>query len=198
MSAFLRGLVVFLLGAVLSSAGLTAQRGGGRGAAPERPEAPTVFDSEELKIRFEAPQGALIYTVAAPGRYASVLVNGKFLRMDSREFRDVVVEAKSSANMTEADLKGYMSVLETNPPQAKLQGFKKISVKMIKIGKEREKEAVEFVYNSQQDGTPRTFRQIAYVHAGNGFVFTCSSLEPQFGAANVSVFNVLFSRLEFR
>jgi hypothetical protein len=197
MSAFLRSVVVFLLGVVLSSAGLTAQRGG-RGAAPERSEAPAVFDSQELKIRFDAPQGALVYTVAAPGRYASVLVNGKFLRMGSAEFRDVVVEAKSSANMTEADLKGYMSALETNPPQAKLQGFKKISVKMIKIGKERDKDAVEFVYNSQQDGAPRTIRQIAFVHAGNGFVFTCSSLEPQFGAANVSVFNVLFSRLEFR
>ena len=197
MSASLRSLVVFLLGVVLSSVGLSAQRGR-RGAETERPEAPPVFDSQELKIRFDVPLGALIYTVAAPGRYESVLVNGKFLRMGSQEFRDVVVEAKSSANMTEADLKGYMTALETNPPQAKLQGFKKISVKMIKIGKERDKDAVEFVYNSQQDGTPRTFRQVAFVHAGNGFVFTCSSLEPQFGAAMVSMFNVLFSRLEFR
>ncbi len=197
MSSSVRSLVVILLGVVLSSAGLAAQRGG-RGAEIERPEAPAVFDSQELKIHFDVPQGALVYTVAAPGRYESVLVNGKFLRMASKEFRDVVVEAKSSPNMTEADLKGYMTALETNPPQAKLEGFKKISVKMIKIGKERDKDAVEFLYNSHQDGTPRTFRQVAFVHAGNGFVFTCSSLEPQFGAAMVSMFNVLFSRLEFR
>jgi len=192
-----RSVVAFLLCAALSSAGLAAQRGGRR-AETERPEAPTVFESRELKIRFEGPQGSLIFTVAAPGPYKSVLVNGKFLRMGSRELRDVVVEAKSSPNMTEADLKGYMTALETTPPQAKLDGFKKISVKMIKIGKERDKDAVEFVYNSHQDATPRTFRQVAFVHAGNGFVFSCSSLEPQFGAAMVSVFNVLFDRLEFR
>jgi hypothetical protein len=189
---------VLLLGVVLVSAGPGAQRGGGRGTAVERPETPTVFDNEELKIHFDAPQGALIYTPAAPGKYKDVLVNGRFLRMGSTEYRDVVVEAKSSPKMTEADLKGYLDVLGTNPPQAKLPGFKKVSLKTIKIGKQKDKEAIDFVYNAEPDGAPKTFRQVAFLHGGNGFVFTCSALQPQFGAADISVFGPVFSNMEFR
>jgi hypothetical protein len=200
MPAFSRTVFVLVLGVVLVSADLGAQRGGGggRGTGVERPETPTAFDSEELKIRFDAPEGVLIYTAASPGRYQSVLVNGKFLRLGSMAYRDVVVEAKSSPNMTEADLKGYLDVLGTNPPQAKLPGFKKVSLKTIKIGKQRDKEAIDFVYHAEQDGAPRTFRQVAFLHGGNGFVFTCSSLQPQYGAADISVFSLVFSRMEFR
>ena len=200
MSVFLRTVFVLVLAVVLLSAGPAAQRGGGggRSAGMERPETPTVFDSEELKIHFDAPEGSLLYTTAAPGRYGSVLVNGKFLRMDSTSGRDVVLEAKSSPNMSEAELKGYLSVLETNPPQAKLPGFKKVSLKTIKIGKDKDKEAIDFVYNAEQDGAPKTFRQLAFVHGGNGFVFTCSSLRPKFGEADITLFGLVFSRLEFR
>jgi hypothetical protein len=202
MSASRRSLSVHMLvlGLVVLSAGLGAQRGGGggRSAGMERPETPTVFDSEELKIHFDAPEGSLLYTRAAPGRYKAVLVDGKVLRMDSTSGRDVVLEAKSSPNMSEADLKGYLSVLETNPPQAKLPGFKKVSLKTIKIGKHKDKEAIDFVYNVELDGAPKTFRQVAFVHGGNGFVFTCSSLQPKFGAADIALFGLVFSRLEFR
>ena len=82
--------------------------------------------------------------------------------------------------------------------QAKLPGFKKVSLKTIKIGKQRDKDAVEFVYNAEQGGTSTTFRQIAFVHAGMGFVFTCSSLQPQFGAADSQVFNPVFAHMEFK
>lgn len=200
MSAFLRAVVLLVLAVVLLSAGPAAQRGGGggRSAGMERPETPAAFDSEELKIHFDAPLGTLLFTTAAPGRYKSLLVNGKFLRMGSTAYRDAVVEAKSSPNMTEADLKGYLDALEKTPPQAKLPRFKKISVKTIKIGKQKDKEAVEFVYNAEQDGAPKTFRQVAFVHGGNGFVFTCSSLQPQFGAADLAVFSPMFSHMEFR
>jgi hypothetical protein len=164
----------------------------------ERPETPTVFDSEELKIHIDAPEGVLIYTAAAPGRYKSLLVNGKFLHIDSMAFRNTVVEAKASPNMSEADLKGYLNVLETNPPQAKFPGYKKVSLKTIKIGKQKDKEAIDFVYNVEQNGAPTTFRQVAFVHGSSGFVFTCSSLQPRFGEADISLFSLVFSRMEFR
>jgi len=198
MSAILRTVFVLVLGVVLLSAGPAAQRGGGRGTGAERPETPTVFDSEELKIHIDGPEGVLIYTAAAPGRYESVLVNGKFLRIDSMAFKNTVVEAKASPNMSEADLKGYLNVLETNPPQAKLPGFKKVSLKTIKIGKQKDKEAIDFVYNAERDGAPTTFRQVAFVHGSNGFVFTCSCLQPRFGEADISLFGLVFSRMEFR
>jgi hypothetical protein len=199
--SFLRSFMVFALGLVLMSVGLGAQRGGGgrSGDMPGgRPETPTVFDSEELKIHLDAPEDARLYTVAAPGRYKSVLVNGKFLRVETSQDRFAVVEAKSSPKMSEADLKGYYDTLGKNPPQAKLQGFKMVSLKMIKIGKEKDKDAVEFVYNSTQEGAPKSYRQVAFVHAGTGFVFNCSTLEPQFGQAETYLFNPMFARLEFR
>jgi len=202
MSRVLRCAPVVVLGVVLLSVGLAAQRGGGGGGGNrggvERPETPMVFDSEELKVHIEAPDKTLLYTTAAPGRYKSMLVNGKFLHISSMEFRDIAMDAKASPNMTEADLKGYLDALGTNPPQAKLPGFKKVSLKTIKIGKQRDKDAVEFVYNAEQGGTSTTFRQIAFVHAGMGFVFTCSSLQPQFGAADSQVFNPVFAHMEFK
>jgi hypothetical protein len=198
MSAFPRTVLVLVLGVVLVSVGLGAQRGGGRGTGVERPETPTVFDSEELKIHIDAPEGVLIYTAAAPGRYKSLLVDGKFLHMDSMAYKNTVIDAKASPNMSEADLKAYLNVLETNPPQAKLPGFKKVSLKTVKIGKQKDKEAIDFVYNVEQDGAPKTFRQVAFVHGSNGFVFSCSSLQPRFGEADSALFSLVFSRMEFR
>lgn len=199
MSAFIRRAVVLVLGIMFMSVGLAAQRGGGgRSGDVARPETPALFDSEELKIHIDAPEGALFYTEAAPGRYKDVLVKGRFLHVGTQQFRDVSVDAKSSPNMSEADLKGYMAILEANPPQAKLPGFKKVSLKMIKIGKQRDKDAIDFVYNAQQDGVPRTYRLVALVHNGTGITFTCSSLEPQFGGAETFLYNPLFANIEFR
>jgi len=197
MSAFLRSVVLFVLGVVLLSAGPSAQRGG-RGGDVARPTTPNVFDSEELKIRFDVPEGLRLYTVAAPGRYKEVLINGRFLHLDSAEYRDAVIDAKFAANTTEADLKAYMKVLETAPPQAKLPGFKKVSLKAIKIGKQADKDAISYVYNVDQNGTPKTVRQVVFVHNGNGFTFTCSSLEPEYGGAEISMYGLVFARLEFK
>jgi hypothetical protein len=201
MSAFPRSVLVLVLGVVLVSASLGAQRGGGGGRASggfERPETPMAFDSEELKIHIDAPEHSMMYTSAIPGRYKSALVNGKFLHVDSTDYRHVAVEAKSLPKMTDADLKAFADTLGTNPPQAKLPGFKKLGLKTIKIGKERDKEAVEFVYNAEQNGTPMTFRLVAFVHGNNGFVFTCSSLEAESGAAETLVLMPLVFRMEFR
>ncbi len=197
MSAFLRAVFLFVLAVVVLSAGPAAQRGGA-GAGTERSDAPAVFDSEELKIRFDAPRGVRIYTPDAPGPFKASLIGGKFLRLGFGEIRELAVEAKSSPNVTETDLKGYLGILETTPPQAKLEGFKKVRLKTIKIGKERDKEAIDFVYNAKQDGLSRTFRLVAFVHNGNGFTFTGSSLEHQFGEAELKVYGPLFSHMEFR
>ncbi len=201
MSTFTRTVFVLVFGVVLMSAGLGAQRGGGGGRASggfERPETPMAFDSQELKIHIDAPEHSMMYTTAVPGPYKSALVNGKFLHVDSKDYRHVAVEAKSLPKMTDADLKAFVDTLGTNPPQAKLPGFKKIGLKTIKIGKDRDKEAVEFVYNAEQNGTPMTFRLVAFVHGDNGFVFTCSSLEAESGAAESLVLVPLISHMEFR
>jgi len=172
---------------------VSAQRGG-RNMTAERPETPTRFDSQELGIAFDAPPGVRIYTPAAPGRYKSVLGGGRFVYLDSPDVRNASVVAKFSPNATEAELKSYKDILDTKPPQATLEGFKKHSVRFITIGKQGGKEALEFVYDTQSV----TIRQVVFVHNGMGITFTCTSLQAQYGAAEVEMFKPLFSRLEFR
>jgi len=181
---------LFLTGIAVN---VSAQRGG-RSMTAERPDTPTRFDSQELAIAFDAPPGVRIYTPAAPGRYKSALGEGRFVYLDSSDVRNASVVAKFSANATEAELKSYKDILETNPPQAKLEGFKKHSVRFITIGKHADKEALEFVYDTQLV----TIRQVVFVHNGMGITFTCTSLQAQYGAAEVELFKPLFSRLEFR
>jgi len=179
---------------VTAAAGSAFAQRGGRGAAVERPDTPARFDSQELALAFDVPEGLRLYIPAAPGRYKSVLVEGKFLYLENPGMRSASVVAKSSAGVTEADLKGYKDVLDTNPPQAKLEGFKRHSVRFIKVGKNADKDALEFVY----DAGPSTIRQVVFVHNGKGFTFTCTSLQAQFGAAEIEMFKPLFSRLELR
>lgn len=186
----------FILAALFltATAGHAIAQRGGRGATVERPDTPTRFESQELGLAFDVLETLRLYTPVAPGRYESVLVEGKFAYLESPAIRGVSVVAKSSAGVTEADLKGYKDILDSNPPQAKLEGFKKRSVRFIKIGKNADKDALEFVY----DAGSSTIRQVAFVHNGRGFTFTCTSLQAQAGSAEVDMFKPLFSRLEFR
>jgi hypothetical protein len=185
---------VFVLLFLTALAGDAAgQRGRGNMSA-ERPETPARFDSQELGIAFDAPPGARIYTPEAPGRYKSALGDGRFVYVESSEIRNATVLAKSSPNATEAELKGYKDILDANPPQAKLEGFKKHSLRFIKIGKEGGQEALEFVYDTQLV----TIRQVVFIHNGRGITFTCTSLQAQYGTAEAELFKPLFSRLEFR
>jgi len=188
-----RSFVLVALFLIAIAVDVSAQRGG-RSMEVERPETPARFDSQELGIAFDAPQGLRIYTPAAPGRYTSVLGEGRFLYLENSAIRNASVIAKFSANATEAELKSYKDILDANPPQSKLEGFKKHSVRFIRIGRQADKEALEFVYDTQLV----TIRQIVFVHNGKGVTFTCTSLQAQYGAAEAEMFKPLFSRLEFR
>jgi len=69
-----------------------------------------------------------------------------------------------------------------------------IHVRYITIGKRADKQALEFVYDTQSV----TIRQVVFIHNGKGITFTCTSLQAEYGAAEVEMFKPLFSRLEFR
>jgi hypothetical protein len=183
--------VAFFLTATAND--VSAQRGG-RSMEVERSETPARFDSQDLGIAFDAPQGVRIYTPAAPGRYTSVLGEGRFVYLEDSAIRNASVVAKFSANATEAELKSYKDILDANPPQSKLEGFKKHSVRFIKIGKQADKEALEFVYDTQAV----TIRQVVFIHNGKGVTFTCTSLQAQYVAADAEMFKPVFTRLEFR
>ena len=180
--------------------GLAAQRGGGRGGGMnfERPETPTSFESADLGLKFDVPAGLQLFTEKMPGRYRNVLKDGKFMYLADPNMKRASVVAKATPNMTQADVDGYKSVLEANPPQAKLEGFKKQSVKTIKIGKHQDKDALEFIYDVSEGNMPSTVRQVVFVHNGKGFTFTCTSFQAEYGGADKVMFQPLFSQLEFK
>jgi hypothetical protein len=192
------GRVLFVsLCVVLLTIGLAAQRGG-RGTGVERPDTPTQYDNAENGLKFAVPQGARLYTPEAPGPFRAMMTAGHFMYLVSGEYRNATVTAKYSPNATEADMRGYRDIIEANPPQAKLPGYKKRSIRAIKVGKAADKDAVEFVYNAEHDNLPKTFRLVVFVHNGKGFTFSCSSLEALFGTADSAMFTPLFANLEFR
>ena len=100
----------------------------------------------------------------------------------------------SFANATDAELKSYKDILDANPPQSKLEGFKKRSVRFITIGKKADRQALEFVYDTQSV----RIRQVVFVHTGKGITFTCTAPQPHYGTADAEMFKPIFSRLEFR
>jgi hypothetical protein len=187
--SFILALVLISVFAVVAS----AQRGG-RNSGIERPDTPMRFESADLGLAFDVPEGLRLYTTERPGRYRSLLAEGRFAYLENPAMRSATVTAKVSANTTEADLAAYKGILDTNPPQAKLEGFKKHSVKMIRVGKNADKDAMEFVYDSGNS----TIRQVVFVHNGKGFTFTGTVLQAQFGAAELEMFKPLFERLEFK
>ena len=184
-------LVVLFLAACAGE--VSAQRGQ-RSMEVERPETPVRFESEELGIAFDAPQGVRVYTPAAPGRYGFVLVEGRFVYLESPRIRNASAVAKFFPNATEAELKSYKDTLDANPPQSTLEGFKKRSVRFITIGRKPGKQALEFVYDTKSV----RIRQVVFVHNGNGITFTCTSPQAQYGTAKTEMFKPIFSRLEFR
>jgi hypothetical protein len=199
---FVNSTLVLLL--ALLSVNLSAQRGGGgRGSSgsPVDGAPPTLltgYDSDEYGMKFPAPPDFSVFTPAAPGRFRQVFTPGRIIYLVDLMGKPASVSVKYSPGVTDADLKGLMNALESNPPQAKLPGYKKISVGMIKIGAHGDKDAVEYVFNSKEKDDMTTTRQVVFVHNGKGFTFGCVALEKDFAAVDRKSFQPLFTSIEFR
>jgi hypothetical protein len=189
------GMLMAVLLLAVVSVPLAAQRGRGAGAGSS---AKSVYDSAENGIKFPVPQGLELFTPEDPGPYTSFLSDRRIMYLVGASSRDVSVSARYSPNVTEADLKASKDTLDSNPPQAKLPGYKKISVRFIKIGTGADKDAVEHVYTVTSNNVPTTVRQVMFLHKGRGFTFMCSAVERQYASADKRLFEPIFARMEFR
>ena len=174
---------------------LAAQRGGRAGAASS---AKSAYDSQENGLKFPVPAGLELFTPEDPGPYTSCLSERRILYLVGGSGRDVTVSARYSPGLTEADLKASKDTLDSSPPQAKLPGYKKISVRFIKIGAGADVEAVEHVYTVTGNNVPTTVRPVMFLHTGRGFTFMCSAAEKQYAAAEKRLFEPIFTKMASR
>ncbi len=192
-------LVVMLL-----SVALSAQRGGGggRGGGAGSPDGPptllTEYDSNEYGVKFPAPPHMSMFTPEQPGKFRRFFTEGRIVYLVDLMGTSAAVTVRYLPSATEADLRALQSTLESNPPQAKLPGYRKISVGVIKIGVHGDKDAVEHVYNSKDKDVTTTTRQVVFVHKGKGFTFTCAAAEKDYAAADKRSFQPLFASIQFK
>jgi hypothetical protein len=192
-----------ILLAIVLSAGVSAQRGGGgRGGSSEVAGAPptllTAYDNADYGIRFPAPPDFSIFTPDQPGRFRQIFTERRIAYLVDLVGADAAVTVRYLPAANEADLQGFKSTLESKPPQATLPGYKKISVGSIKIGAAHDKDAVDYVYTSKDKDLTTTTRQVVFVHKGKGFTFTCVAPEKDYASVDRKSFEKLFASIEFR
>jgi hypothetical protein len=186
-------LLVFL--SLFLAVPLLAQRGGGRRGGTA--SGATMFENRDDGIAFPVPPDVALYTAEMPGRFTDLFKKGYIAYMVGPFGKDITIGVREMPGATEADLKGLLQTLETNPPQAAQPGFKKISVGTTKVGDKGDKDAVDFVYDSMTKDVETTTRQLSLVHKGKGFTFSCISPAKDFQAVNKKTFDALFDSLRF-
>ncbi len=167
------------------------------GTAESKDREGTTYSNEEFRISFPVPKGLDLYTPDNPGPLAPLFTRRQFIYLVNPDFKDENVGAKYSTGVTEADLKQFKELLDTNPPTASLPGYRKISVKFIKVGTKGDKLAVEHVYN-MRGNVLGTLRQVIFLHNGRSFTFTCATAQERYEQANKEFFDPIFSKMEFR
>gem|GEM_PF-888537 len=167
------------------------------GEERRKPRQTQVYSNREFGISFNLPRELDIYTPDKPGPLASMFTERQIVYLVNPNFRDENIGVKYSTGITESDLKQFKNLLDTNPPMSSLPGYKKISVKFIKIGIKRDKLAVEHIYN-MKGNVSGTLRQVIFVHNELGFTFTCGTSKNRFEKTNKEIFEFVFKTMSFQ
>ena len=155
------------------------------------------FSNKDLGISFAIPKGLNLYTPEKPGPLRQSFTQGQFLYLINPDFKGENIGAKYSAFITESDLTGFKQELEESLPTSSLPGYKKISVRYIRIGSNKQIKAVEHVY-SMRGNVLETIRQILFIYKGRGFTFTCATSKLRYPKANKVFFDEIFSNIIFK
>lgn len=196
MNSTLRRFALLVVPALVAcSIVVSAQRRGGDG-----PPTLTEYDNKDYGLFFPVPEGLSLFTPEQPGRFASLLgeATRRIALLVNLLDQDVSIAVKCSSGVTDADLKSLKQTLDSNPPQAKLPGYKQISVDTPKVGLRSDKDAVGHVYSVMEDTVVKTIRQMMFVHKGRGFTVICSAPAKQFEQVNKKTFDRFFATIDFR
>ena len=154
------------------------------------------YSNKKYGISFTIPKGINLYTAENPGPLASQISSVTPIFLVNADFTEENINVKVSEPISEDDLNGFKKMLDKNPNMS-LPQYKRISVDLIKIGKLRNKNAVEHVFIMKGNILGK-LRQITFAHKGRGFTFTCATAVDRFEKANQEFFTPLFGSMEFK
>jgi hypothetical protein len=154
------------------------------------------YSNRKLGISFTVPTGIELYTAENPGPLASQISPSDPFILVNPNFTEENINAKISEPISEADLNGFKKMLDENPRMS-LPQYKRVSVNFIKIGKEKNKNAVEHVFFMKGNILGK-LRQITFVHKGRGFTFTCATAVDRFDKADLQFFQKIFDSMAFK
>ncbi len=154
------------------------------------------YSNKQYGISLNIPRGLKKYTPEDPGSLRSLFSKGTLLKLVNLDFKDENIDISCSVDnkVSEADLKEFKSRLDANP-NMNIPGYQRISVRFIKIGKQKDKTAVEHIYR-MRGNVSGTIRQVTFSHRDRGFIFTCGTAVDRFENANQQFFDALFNSME--
>jgi hypothetical protein len=174
---WIAGLLVFC--ALAAAPGLAAE------------EAPK-YTNQQMGFSLPLSEDVRIFTPDNPGPFTLGAQNLAIL-VNKWQPSDLIM-----VNLSEvADEKGLADLksgLESQGlPQA---GYRKIAVRSTNIGKNQEKSAVEHIFDVQGQ-TPRTMRQVSFIHRGKGFALVCTANTDHFQKSDEVFFEPVLRSIIF-
>lgn len=163
---------------------------------PDKQEAVTAkkrFESKEFGFSFDIPEKVNVYTADNPGPMAARISVNTPMWIVNSEIPTERINVKITKGATMNDLKQMLDISSFSG----LQKYKRISMKEIKIGKNQDEPAYEHIHQLKYN-PPKKLRQIAFVHDGIAFGFTCSTSVGRYEVANKEFFDVIFKSLELK
>jgi len=154
------------------------------------------YKDETNGLTFQIPEGINLYTTENPGPLASQISMDAPYIFVNPAFTEENINVKITENISENDLADFKKMLEDNPSQP-LPGYRRISVRTIKIGTDKNKTAIEHIFIMQGNILGK-LRQVVFVNNGRGFIFTCATAVDRFDNANQQFFQRVFDSMVFK
>ena len=159
------------------------------------PQSANVYSSKPLGITFAIPKGVNLYTAQDPGPLRSQISEQEPLILVNPDFTEESVNLQVIGNISESDVVGCEKLLRQKQTMP-LPEYKRVSVAMIRVGKDNKKPAVEHIY-FMKGNIKGKLRAITFAHKGKGFTFTCATAPERFGNANKVFFQAFFESMTF-
>ena len=155
-----------------------------------------VYSNNKYGIAFDIPNGVQVYTAENPGPLRPQISLTSPIYIVNTSFTEENINVIVSEGVSSSDLMSFKKMLDDNPNMSVPQ-YKRVSVSSIKIGKHKNKDAVEHLF-FMKGNIMGKLRQITFSHNGRWFTFTCATAVDRFDKTNKTFFDPIFTSMEFK